>query len=257
VLATTASAPGGAWGALLTTWRTTWAVEVVLTALAALYLRTVVHIGAWPVIRMVSAMGALVVAVVTVDSGIGILAPTSFPVGVVMQLLLTTVVPALWVAGRPGELLRRGASARTVAAVDQLRDGLPGRILACPPTGPVLYTLVLALTRLTAFPVAVATSPVLRVVGPLLWLVAGLVLFHRTPGSTRASPTGRFLVLLAATAVTVAAGGVLRAWPEKLLPAFGSDEVRQGGTILAAAGGGLMLVIAAAVGVRAFRDGGR
>ncbi|MCD2193741.1 cytochrome c oxidase assembly protein [Actinomycetospora endophytica] len=238
--------------ALLTTWRTTWGAELVVTALAALYLRSVLHVGGWPLIRTVSAMAALVAAVVAVDSGVGIRAPRSFAVGVVLQLLLTVVVPALWVAGRPVELVRRGCSERTASRLDQL--GRIARTVAGPAVALVVYALVVVLTRLTTFPVAVAASPVLSVLQQLVWLGAGLLFFR---AALAPSYTVRFSLLTAATVVTIAVGGILASSSAGSAPTFAPDDVHRGGTILWAAGGGLLVVITAALGVRALREGGR
>ncbi|HEY2195122.1 MAG TPA: cytochrome c oxidase assembly protein [Actinomycetospora sp.] len=231
---------------MLTTWHTTWGVEVVATALAALYLRNALHVTGWPVIRTVSAIGALAVVVVTVDSGLGAAVSRSFAVGVVVQLLLSSVVPPLWVAGRPGELLRRGWSERVSAALDRLRAVV--RAATAAPTVLVVYALVVVLTRLTAFPVAVATNPVLGVLEQLLWLGAGLMVFSTALGAHRAA--AGLLLLTGAAAVTTAGGLVLAAVPAVLVPAFSPDDVHRGGTILWAAGGGLVLVIVAALGCR-------
>ncbi len=241
-----ASAPGAAWGELLTTWHTTWGVEIVLTALAALYLRTALHARGRPVIRTVSAMAALGVVVVTVDSGIGLSAPRSFPVGVVSQLLLTIVVPALWVAGRPLELLRRGSSARVTSVLDRTRDSAAARMLTAPLTALVVFTSATVLTRLTAFPAVVATSPALQVGEPLLWLGAGLLLFHTAVPLERPSRAPGLLLLVLATGVVAVVGGVLTA--SDLVSGAPAEDVHLGGTIMWAGGGALMVVILAVSG---------
>ncbi len=242
------------WGTVLTTWHTTWGAEVVATALAALYLRTALHLGGWPVHRTVSSVGALAVAVATIDSGVSIDAPRSFSVGVVMQLLLMVVVPALWVSGRPLTLLRRGSAERTAAVLDRLRDSAVGRALTSPPTVLVVFALVVGLTRLTAFPVAVAASPALQVLEQLLYLGSGLLFLHTALGLDRSperpAPTLRILLLVAAAGVTVVVGGVLATAAVTPGPTFSPDDVHEGGTILWAAGGGLLLVLAAALGCR-------
>jgi cytochrome c oxidase assembly factor CtaG len=242
------------WGELLTTWHTTWVVEIVLTALAALYLRTALHVRGWPVIRTVSAMAALAVVVVTVDTGIGVSAPRSFSVGVVMQLLLTVVVPALWVAGRPLTLLRRGSSEHTAAVLDRLRGSAVVRALTSPPTVLVVFALVVVLSRLTALPVAVAASPTLQVLEQLLFLGSGLLFLHTALGLDRSperpAPTLRILLVIAAAGATVGVGGVLATTAPTLGPTFSPDDVHRGATILWAAGGGLLLVLAAALGGR-------
>jgi cytochrome c oxidase assembly factor CtaG len=233
---------------VLTTWHTTWGAEVVVTALAAFYLRATLHAGGWPVLRTVSAMAALAVVVVTVDSGLGTGASHSVAVGVVAQLLLSSVAVPLWVAGRPVELLRRGSSARVWAALDRVRDAAVVRVLTSAPVVVVLYALVLVLTRLTAFPVAVASSPPLGVLEQLGWLGAGLLVFGTALDRSR-DPAG-LLVLIGAAVATTAVGLVLAAVPPVLVPVFSPDDVHRGGTILWAAGDGLLLAVAVAVGCR-------
>jgi cytochrome c oxidase assembly factor CtaG len=233
---------------VLTTWHTTWGAEVVVTALAAFYLRATLHAVGWPVLRTVSAMAALAVVVVTVDSGLGTGASHSVAVGVVAQLLLCSAAVPLWVAGRPVELLRRGSSERVAAALDRVRDAGVVRVLTSVPAVLVLYALVLVLTRLTAFPVAVASSPPLGVLEQLGWLGAGLLVFGTTLDRSR-GPAG-LLVLIGAAAVTTAVGLVLAAVPAVLVPVFSPDDVHRGGTILWAAGDGLLLAVAVAVGCR-------
>lgn len=233
---------------VLTTWHTTWGAEVVVTALAAFYLRTTLHAGGWPAIRTVSAMAALAVVVVTVDSGVGVGASRSVAVGVAAQLLLTSVAVPLWVAGRPLELLRRGCSARVSATLDRVRKAAAIRVLTSPPAVLVIYAVVLVLTRLTAFPVAAATSPALGVLEQIAWPAAGLLVFGTALAPAR-GPVG-LLVLGGAAAVTAAVGLVLAGVPAVLLPAFSPDEVHRGGTTLWVAGDGLLLVVAAALGCR-------
>lgn len=253
-LAAGGPATGPTWSTVLGTWRTTWGAELAVTALAALYLRTALRVGGWPVARTVSSSGALAVVVVAVDSGVGVYAPTTFAVRVVMHLALLVVVPALWVAGRPLELLRHGGSARLSAVLDRLRGGAVSRALTWPPAALVLWALVVVLTHLTAFPVAVATEPAAAVLDPLLCLGAGLLLLHTALGLDRCperpSYAVRFSLLLLAAGVLTAVGVVLAAAPAAVLPGLAPDDVRRGGTILGAAGDGLLVLIMLALGHR-------
>ena len=242
VAAAAAPAPGPAWSTVFTTWRTTWGAEIVVTALAALYLRAALQVPGWPVVRTVSALGALAVAIVTVDSGIGLHAPRSFPVDVLMQLLLIVAVPALWVAGRPLELLERASSERVSAALHRFRHGAAARTLTAPPTVLALSTLVVVLTHLIAVPVAVVQ---------LLCLGAGLLFLHtalgldRRSGHLRAAP--RFLLMLAWIGVNTAVGLALVVAPTALVPIFPPGDVRLGGAMTCVIGDGAMLMIMAAM----------
>lgn len=176
-----------------TTWHTTWGVELVVTALAALYLRTALRLRGWPVRRTVSALAALAVVVVTVDSGLD-----AGPAGrVVPQLLFLVAVPALWLAGRPLELLRRDAPARTAAALDRLRGHGVVRLLAAPPTVLVALALVVVLT--------LATSRVPGARAQVLALGAGLLFFSTALAPARSCASRIVLLVLGAVVVTVGA----------------------------------------------------
>jgi putative copper resistance protein D len=246
-----AATPGPAWSAVLGTWHATWPAEVAVTALATLYLRTVLRVGGWPVLRTVSALAALAVAVVAVDSGVRVDAPRSFAVHAVLALLLMVVVPALWVAGRPIELLRRGSSERVSAALDRLRRNPVARVATFPVTVLVVYALVVALTHLAPVRGAVAASPAVAVLEQLVFLGAGLLFFAAALGHP--SPAVRSGLLLAAAAIGTVVG-VLATTSGALTSTSTPDDVRLGGTILWAGGDAVLLLIMVVVGFRWLAD---
>lgn len=252
MLATHAAAtPGPAWSAVLGTWHATWPAEVAVTALAALYLRTVLRVGGWPVLRTVSALSALAVVVVAVDSGIRTFAPRSSAVHAVLILLLLVVVPALWVAGRPIELLGRGSSERASATLARWRRGRVARVGTFPVTVLVGYALVVALTHLAPVRGAVAASPAVAVLEQLVFLGAGLLFFAAALGHP--SPAVRSGLLLAAAAVGTVVG-VLARTSGALMSTSAPDDVRLGGTILWAGGDAVLLLIMVVVGFRWLAD---
>lgn len=240
-----APAPAPAWGTVLTTWRTTWAAEVAVTAIAALYLRTALRVGGWPVARTVAFVAALAVAIVTVDSGITTYAPRSYSVHAVMILLLAIVVPALWVAGRPLELLARGGSERAATRLDRVRGSLVVRTLTAAPTVLLVYTAVVVSTGLADIP---------EVLDEPIALAAGMLFFHTALGLDRRPERPSFglrlLLVLGAAGVGTVVGTLLMSAPATLLPAFRVEDVHLGGAITLTIGGALLTVIMVSLGWR-------
>ncbi len=245
-------APGPAWVDVLTTWEVAWGVDVVLVVLGALYLTGAVWHGSWPVRRTASFLGALAAAALTWNSGIAVFGHGAFAVHMVMHLMLIMVVPALWVAGHPLELLRhhlRGGAARRfdAAAASRMARGV-----TFPATVLVVYAAVIVLTHLTGFMEAMATSMALHHTEQALYLVAGLLFFHTAIGVDvlphRPAYFARFVLMLIAMGVDTLVGVVLMLVPASMFPAYDLEGVHLGGAIMWVGGDGLMMVIMVLLG---------
>lgn len=245
--------PGPSWWTVLTTWRPSWGVDLLLLVLLAAYL-VAARCGPdrWPVHRTASFVGALAGLVLTFDSGVDVFGHGSFAVHMVMHLLLIMVVPALWVGGHPLELARRGLHGRAAARWDAARDSRAARALTFPLTVLGAYALVVVLTHLTGFMEAMAASPPLHRVEQVLYLAAGLLFFSTAlgvdAGPTRPSYFMRFVLMLVAMGVDTLVGVVLMLSPRSPFPSYLADDVHLGGALMWVAGDGLMMLIMVLLG---------
>ncbi|GAA4796982.1 hypothetical protein GCM10023200_36410 [Actinomycetospora chlora] len=238
------------WGVLLTTWRPSWVVDVLVLVAALAYaagVRRAARAGEpWPLGRTAAFGAALAGLVVTFDSGVAVYGHDSFGVHMIMHLMLIMVVPALWVAGGPLELARRVGSPRVRVLVDSLA-GRIGRAVFHPATVFVVYTLVVVLTHLTTFMQAMAGSPALHHLEQVLYLGAGLLFFATALGAdatpSRPSFLGRFALMMLAMGVDTLVGVVLLLAPRTPFPAYELADVRVGGAIMWAGGDALMMLL--------------
>ncbi|MHC1559110.1 cytochrome c oxidase assembly protein [Actinomycetospora sp. C-140] len=239
------------WGALLTTWQPSWAVDAVVLVAAVAYGAGVRRAGRaeipWPRGRTVAFAAALVGLVLTFDSGIAVGSHASFGVHMVMHLMLIMVVPALWVAGGPAELLRLAGPPRGRAAVESFNASRVGRGMFHPATVLVVYGLVVALTHLTGFMQAMADSMALHHLEQALYLGAGLLFFATALGAdatpSRPSFLGRFALMMLAMGVDTLVGLVLLLSPRSPFPAYELTDVRVGGALMWAGGDALMMLV--------------
>ena len=245
-------APEPAWVDVFTTWEPAWGVDAVLVVLGALYQTGALRHGGWPVRRTASFVAALAGAVLTWNSGIAVFGHGAFAVHMVMHLMLIMVIPALWVAAHPLELLRhhlRGGAAR---AVDAALGGRVARAVTFPATVLVVYALVIVLTHLTGFMEAMAGSMALHHGEQALYLAAGLLFFHTAIGVDvlphRPAYFARFVLMLIAMGVDTLAGIVLMLAPATMFPAYDLEGVHLGGAIMWVGGDGLMMLIMVLLG---------
>jgi putative copper resistance protein D len=245
-------APGPAWVDVFTTWEIAWGVDAVLVVLGALYLTGAARHGSWPVRRTAAFLGALAAAVLTWNSGIAVFGHGAFAVHMVMHLMLIMVVPALWVAGHPLELLRHHLHGAAAQRFDAVADSRVVRGLTFPATVLVVYAAVIVLTHLTGFMQAMASSMALHHTEQALYLVAGLLFFHTAIGvdvlPRRPAYFARFVLMLIAMGVDTLVGVVLMLAPASMFPAYDLEGVHLGGAIMWVGGDGLMMVIMVLLG---------
>jgi cytochrome c oxidase assembly factor CtaG len=244
--------PGPAWADVLTTWSPAWGVNVVLLALAALYLVAARRHGGWPRWRTASFLAALASAVVTWNSGIAVFGHEAFAVHMVMHLALIMVVPAFWVAAHPLELLRSALPERAGARFDTALHSRASRALFFPGTALVFYALVIVLTHLTSFMEAMAGSMALHHSEQALYLVAGILFFHVAIGvdlmPNRPAYFVRYVLMALAMGVDTLVGVVLMQAPATMFPAYDLEGVHLGGALMWVVGDGLMMVIMVLLG---------
>jgi putative copper resistance protein D len=245
-------APGPAWVDVFTTWEPAWGVDAVLAVLGALYLTGALRHGAWPVRRTASFLAALAAAVLTWNSGIAVFGHGAFAVHMVMHLMLIMVVPALWVAGHPLELLRHQLHDGAARAFDAAVESRVARAVTFPATVLVVYAVVIVLTHLTGFMQAMAGSMTLHHGEQALYLVVGLLFFHTAIGvdvlPRRPAYFARFVLMLIAMGVDTLSGIVLMLAPATMFPAYDVEGVHLGGAIMWVGGDGLMMLIMVLLG---------
>jgi putative copper resistance protein D len=176
----------------------------------------------------------------------------AFAVHMVMHLMLIMVVPALWVAGHPLELLRDQLGGTARERFDAVVDSRVVRGLTFPATVLVVYAAVIVLTHLTGFMQAMASSMALHHTEQALYLVAGLLFFHTAIGvdvlPRRPAYFARFVLMLIAMGVDTLVGVVLMLAPASMFPAYDLEGVHLGGAIMWVGGDGLMMVIMVLLG---------
>jgi putative copper resistance protein D len=252
-----AGLPPLTWGTALSTWHFVPAVDTIVALAAIGYLhrayRTLPRAASidavrWPAGRTACFLGSLLVAAITLQSGVDVYGGTLFWMHMVEHLLLIMVVPGLFILGQPIRLLVTGpdnVAARTEATV---RSRVVS-VLTFPLVGLAIYATVLVGTHLTGFMQQMLTNMWLHDVEIALYLVGGYLYFlpllgHEPLRRELSYPLRVFLLLLGMTADTVV-GVMLMMASSEPFPAYAAQNRTWGPGLLSDihAGGGIMWVI--------------
>lgn len=245
----------------ISTWQLAGLADVlaVLAALAYLYraYRTLPRAGhRWALGRTVAFLGALAIAVLTLNSAIDIYADELFWLHMVEHLILIMVVPALLIIGQPLALLTTGADRTSRASRSALDSGVTS-VLTFPLFGVALYAVVLIGTHLTGFMQLMLTHMWLHNVEIVAFLVSGYLYFLPLLGDEPLKrqlsyPLRVFLLLMGMTVDTVV-GVMLMMSSSEPFPAYAAqhrtwgpgllDDIHTGGGIMWVVGDGLMFLI--------------
>ena len=246
---------------LVTTWEAAPVTDVVVVLLALLYLsrahlRRPSEAARWPVGRTCAFLASLVVAAVTIQSGIDVYGHELFYLHMCEHLLLIMAVPVLFILGQPLRLLQEGTD-RVARHSRAILDGRVASVLTFPMLGVACYAVVLVGTHLTGFIQSMLTDMWLHDLEIVLYLVSGylyfLPLLGREPLRRELSyPLRLFMLFLGMMADTIV-GVVLMLSAQEPFPAYAAqhrtwgpallDDIHTGGGIMWVAGDGLMFVI--------------
>ncbi len=248
-------------GRLLGTWAVAPVTDVIVVLLAVLYLsrahlRRPSDAGHWPIGRTAAFLGSLLVAVVTISSGIDVYGHELFYLHMCEHLLLIMVVPVLFILGQPLRLLQEGDD-RVARHSRAWLDGRTVGVLTFPLLGIAVYGVVLVGTHLTGFIQSMLTDMRLHDLEIALYLLGGYLYFlpvlgHEPLRRDLSYPLRLFMLFLGMTADTVV-GVLLMLSSHEPFPAYAAqhrswgpgllDDIHTGGGIMWVAGDGLMFVI--------------
>lgn len=259
------------------TWQrlvSTWDLSVVPTVLAilavigyVLFARSAGRSGGWPAGRTAAFVGAAVVAVVAVESGINAYSMSVYWMHMVQHLLLIMVVPVLVVLGQPFALLERhGGRAWTLAR--GFLHSRPVGLLTMPIVALAVYGIVLIGTHLTSFMDAMSRHMWLHAVEIVLYLIAGYLFFvpllANEPLRRRVAYPLRLLWLMLAMGVDAFVGITLMMTSSDALSVSGMHphawgltpltDLHAGGALMWVGGSGFMLFLMIVAMVQWMRD---
>lgn len=246
---------------LVGTWSAAPVTDVVVVLLAVLYLsrahlRRPADAARWPVGRTVAFLASLMVAFVTISSGIDGYGHELFYLHMCEHLLLIMVVPVLFVLGQPLRLLQEGSD-RVARHSRAWLDGRTAAVLTFPILGVAIYAAVLVGTHLTGFMQSMLLDMRLHDLEIVLYLVGGYLYLmplmgHEPLRRELSYPLRLFMLFLGMMADTIV-GVVLMLTAREPFPAYAAqgrtwgpgllDDIHTGGGIMWVAGDGLMFVI--------------
>lgn len=246
---------------LVGTWAAAPVTDVIVVLLAVLYLsrahfRRPSSAARWPVGRTCAFLGSLVVAAVTIQSGIDVYGHELFYLHMCEHLLLIMVVPVLFVLGQPLRLMQEGED-RVARRTRSVLDGRTVAVLTFPLLGFAAYTSVLVGTHLTGFIQSMLTDMRLHDLEIVLYLVSGYLYLmplmgHEPLRRALSYPLRLFVLFLGMMADTVV-GVILMLSAHEPFPAYAAqhrtwgpallDDIHTGGGIMWVAGDGLMFMI--------------
>jgi len=205
-------------------------VSVVLVAVGVVYAVGVRRFGAlhpgqgWSVRRTAAFMAGLAVALVSLDTFIGVYDRELFYVHMIQHLMLIMVAAPLLAMGAPADLLERATAGSTGRRV---RAGLGSRaaeFVAHPIVDFVLYAVLIPVAHLTSFYNSAVTSAALNDVEHLLFLAVGYLFWRHVvaiePSRHPLSPPLRLIYLALAVPVDTFTGLTLASASHELFPAL-------------------------------------
>jgi putative membrane protein len=226
------------WQTVLTAWRLSPVLDVLLLAATAGYLRLALRRadGRWPAVRTGCWVLAVLVLALAVDGPVGGYGEVLFWVHMVQHLLLIMVVPLLLIWATPVRLLAERGGPRTRAAVEAAHGSRVARWLSAPLLGLALYTVVVVLTHLTGFQQVSATDGAVRSVELALYVVSGWLFFVTLIGAERVPWSLPYLLRLVVLVVGMGAdtltGVVLMLSSRSLAPVYGAAHPGWGPSLL-------------------------
>jgi putative copper resistance protein D len=261
--------------ALLTTWTSSPVADLLIAFGVAGYLALLIRLRRnghpWPILRTVSALWAVAVLILVVNSALAVYSHQLFWVHMIVHLMLITVVPALLVWAQPIRLLHEAGGQATRARVDGIRAGRVFRGLISPRFTVPFYAAVLVLTHLTGFQQAMSQHMWIHDGELILYLVAGYLLLLPLAGDelTTDPPLAhllRFIILAICMFPDTMVGIVLMMTNTALAPAYSASrdwgpsalaDQSTAGAIMWFGGDGLMMILMVAIGGRWVAGGDR
>jgi putative copper resistance protein D len=210
----------------------------------------------WSFRRTFAFFAGLLVALVALDSFIGVYDVTLFYDHMIQHLLLIMVSAPLLAMGAPVDLLSRATRGATHRVVT---DGLESRVaeaVAHPIVDFILYALLIPIAHLTSFYNSAVTSPALNSGEHLAFLMIGYLFWRHVvaiePSRHPLSPPIRLVYLALAVPVDTFTGLTLASTSHALFPALVSIhrdwgpspvlDLHMGGAIMWVGGDTLMLI---------------
>jgi len=265
--------PTGA--SLLTTWTPSPVADLLIALCVLGYAALVIRLRRsgirWSSLRMVAAVAAAVLLVLSANSALALYSHHLFWVHMIVHLLLITVVPALLVWAQPIRLVHEAGGPAIRSRVDAVRGGRLFRALLSPRLTIPLYAAVLVLTHLTGFQQAMSQHQWIHDGEMVLYLVAGYLLLLPLVGDELATVAPlayllRFVVLAICMFPDTLVGIVLMMTNTALAPAYAASrdwgpsavaDQNTAGAIMWFGGDGLMMILMVVVAGRWTAGGDR
>ncbi len=205
-------------------------VSVLLVAVGVLYAVGVQRFGAihpgqgWSVRRTAAFMAGLVVALVSLDSFIGVYDTELFYVHMIQHLMLIMIAAPLLAMGAPADLLERATTGRPHRWVEGALGSRLAEIVGHPIVDFALYAVLIPVAHLTSFYNSAVTTPALNDFEHLLFLVVGYLFWRHVvaiePSRHPLSPPLRLIYLALAVPVDTFTGLTLASTSHELFPAL-------------------------------------
>lgn len=216
----------------------------------------------WPTHRVLCALAAAALLIVTANSALAVYGHQLFWVHMITHLLLIMVVPALAVWAQPIRLLHDAGGPTARAVVARVVNGRGFRLLTSPWLTVPAYAAVLVLTHLTGFQQAMSEHMWIHHSEQLLYLVVGYLLFLPLLGDELTAPPGippflRFVVLAICMGPDTLVGVTLMMTGSPIAPAYAASrdwgptalaDQSMAGAIMWFGGDGLMMILMVIVG---------
>lgn len=235
---------------------------VLILAAALLYWLGVRQFGrlhpntSWSMRRTAAFYGGLLVALVALESVIGVYDQILFYDHMIQHLMLIMVAAPLLAMGAPVELLERATTGKTHRIVER---GLGSRIAEAvghPVVDFVLYAVLVPIAHLTSFYNDSLTRPAVNDLEHVLFLAIGYLFWRHVvaiePSRHPLSPPLRLVYLALAVPVDTFTGLTLASATTELFPAYLAihrtwgpsliTDLHAGGAIMWVAGDTLMLI---------------
>lgn len=205
-------------------------VTVVLVVLAVLYAVGVrrfaeLHPGAgWSIRRSAAFFGGVAVAVVAVDSVIGVYDVVLFYDHMIQHLMLIMIAAPLLAMGAPVDLLERATTGSTHRAAQAALGSRVAEVVAHPIVDFILYAVLIPVAHLTSFFNTAVTTPAVDNGEQLAFLGIGYLFWRHVvaiePSRHRLIPPIRLVYLALAIPVDTFTGLTLASTSHSLFPAL-------------------------------------
>ena len=237
-------------------------VSILLIAAGVLYAVGVHRFGTrhpghpWSVRRTGAFFGGLAVALVSVDTFIGVYDVQLFYVHMIQHLMLIMIAAPLLAMGAPVDLLTRATTGRVHHVVDAGLGSKVAEVVAHPVVDFVLYAVLIPVAHLTRFYNSAVISSALNDLEHLLFLLIGYLFWRHVvaiePSRYPLSPPLRLIYLALAVPVDTFTGLTLASASHELFPALAAfhrtwgpalvTDLHMGGAIMWVGGDSLMFL---------------